>query len=168
MFFGIYDLVVAIVFALVPWDNVPFWKRFAIGLIGSTILLAVYCFAAPPINEFLNRAEAAVSPELLPLGLGMAAIASGAGAHYLKMKNKLRYGQAEVVFGALSAMVVSERIRGNQPLFASVIVLCAAASVVARGLNNWSDALQAEGQTLKKHLRSWVFEDDDEGVPASR
>ena len=69
-------------------------------------------------------------------------VAVGAFAHWFKQKNQKWYGVVEVAFGAASAGSVSFRMMPG-PLFAQWATLAGCAYVIARGLNNISQAKQS-------------------------
>ena len=85
-------------------------------------------------------------------------VAVGFGAHRFKQVNKLWYGRNEVLFGVISAVFVVSRIDFGAVEFKSLSLaqfgtLVGCAYVVARGLNNVSEA-KAERLSLASTVPS--------------
>jgi len=70
----------------------------------------------------------------------LVVIIVGTFAHWFKKKNQKWYGLVEVVFGAASAGSISFRMTPGPPLFTQWATLAGCAYVIARGLNNVSEA----------------------------
>jgi hypothetical protein len=67
-------------------------------------------------------------------------IALGSLASYFKKKELLWYGTVEVFFGVVTAVKVASGLTPGEILLSQWTALVAAAYIVARGLNNISDA----------------------------
>jgi hypothetical protein len=72
--------------------------------------------------------------------LGVGVLVAGFFAHWFKQKSQKWYGFLEVVFGLCYGFSVAFSIRPGEPMFARWATLVGCVYIVARGLNNQSDA----------------------------
>jgi len=98
----------------------------------------------PRVFHFVTGAVGLHSTQFI---VAMLVVAAGFGAHRFKQTSKLFYGYSEVAFGVLSAVLVVTRINFVAAEFRSLSLaqygtLVGCAYVVARGLNNISEAKQ--------------------------
>lgn len=122
-----------------------------------TFSLPFYLF--PLLEDHLDLLDIVAVRALIAI----AALGLGLLAYVFKRKNKILYGQAEVVVGFLTATTVAGSMASSKELFSSVLALASACYVIARGFNNWSEELEEHGnkyghRTLKVHLLSFVVE----------
>lgn len=134
------------------------WLRILAGTASSAAFIYVALWTLPYISWLLDLTE-------FPLLLTFSAIFLGVAAHVFKKQNKLRYGQVEVLVGMLTAVGIA--FTTGQSVFAKLISLAAAGYVVARGLNNWDEHLEACGdklgnRSLLQQLRTMIFEENEE------
>jgi hypothetical protein len=107
--------------------------------------------AVPNLDErFLRSVTAVFGLHLTQLLVSVLVIAVGWSAHRFKLRNKLWYGYVEVVFGAGSAIAVVSRVNFAAIEFRSLTLaqyaaLVGTAYVVARGLNNITEAKERPG-----------------------
>jgi len=132
------------------------WLRGLAGTASSIAFLYVALRILPYISWLLDLTE-------FPLIFSVSAIFLGVAAHVFKKQNKLRYGQVEVLVGMLTAIGISYKT--GESVFARFLSLAAAGYVVARGLNNWDEYLEAHGdklgnRSLLEQLRGMIFEED--------
>jgi hypothetical protein len=124
----------------------------AVSLIGGGILVSIdwiYKTYAGLINTISGRAA-----------VGVTVFAIGCFAYVFKRKRKLRYGQLEVLFGALSAIGIASKLKSEESVFAEWVGLVGSAYVVTRGLTNWSEALDSKDspypwRSIRTHIASW-------------
>jgi hypothetical protein len=151
----------AVAIALVASDfKKPSLRKIIAGFVISAPLMIFGPVVAGPVEE---KFGGLLQFMLVRVALGIGIIAVGAGAHFFKKRNKMRYGQTEVLFGGASAVKIATGMHPGESLFSQWVALAGAAYVVARGLNNWSEALEEDGEryghrSLIEHVRSWVFE----------
>jgi hypothetical protein len=131
----------------------------AAGNIESVAIFAFVYVALRYLNPLLDEYSRLLESMWIRLLLALLVISLGAGAHAFKKKNKLRYGQSEVVVGILFASSVASGMTPGQSLFSRWVALAGAAYVVARGLGNWSDELEAHGnryghRSIKQNVRA--------------
>jgi hypothetical protein len=127
-------------------------------LTGTLISITVYFAALWTLAFSFSWIETLQFPVIFAL----FAVLLGVGAHIFKKKSKLRYGQLEVLVGALSAVGIANA--SSQSVFARSLSLAAAAYVVARGLNNWDEELQENGdrfgnRSIWEQVRTIFFEE---------
>ena len=144
------------------------WVKFGLAVPMAVALIAAVYFADPYIDLAEEKYASLIASVQGKVLIGMLVIALGCGAHFFKMKSKLRYGQVEILFGAFSAASISGGLGANETL-SQWIGLAGSAYVVARGLNNWSDALDEDWKTnkhgfpsIKHHVLSWFWIQDSE------
>jgi hypothetical protein len=130
---------------------------------GFLIAIPLAIFGPAVIGPVEEKFGGLLQFMMVRVALAVAIITIGAGAHVFKSRNKLRYGQTEVLFGGASAVKIATGMRPGESLFSQWVALAGAAYVVARGLNNWSDALKEDSgryghRSLKEQVRSWIFE----------
>lgn len=150
------------------------WLRLVIGLLVSGAFFAGMYFSYPYTEHLRRGADEWLTTMAGRFAIAVAVLAFGMFAHWFKSKDKLRYGQVEVVFGALSVISVANGISPKDVLFSKWVALAGSAYVVARGLNNWSDALAARKDefgfdSVANHIGSWIglmFVKDDESSRA--
>jgi hypothetical protein len=142
-------------------------RRFIYNVLIGVPLAAASFFgtlvAAPWITLMLSSVAAKTGVATAQLLIGVCVVGAGTFAYWFKNENPLLYGKLEVIFGALSALVVS---RGTDPeniTLAQWATLIGAAYVVARGLNNMSEHITKSGdgrgnKTLFQSLLTLIFE----------
>lgn len=100
----------------------------------------------------------------------------GYGAHWFKQANKLWYGYSEMLFGVLSAVLVVSRINFAAVEFSNLTLaqygtLVGAAYVVARGLNNVSEARRetkpGDSKAPSANLSPTPYQSNPQQSPAS-
>jgi hypothetical protein len=138
------------------------WKRVLLGTAESVAFFAFAYWGFPYLNLLLDEYESVLQSMEVRFLLALLVISLGAGAHVFKKKNKLRYGQSEVIVGILSACSVANGMTPGQPLFSHWVALAGAAYVVARGLNNWSEELEEHGnryghRSIKQNVLAWIY-----------
>jgi hypothetical protein len=139
---------------------------------GFLIAIPLAIFGPALIGPVEDKFGGLLQFMMVRVALAVVIIAIGAGAHVFKSRNKLRYGQTEVLFGGASAVKIATGMRPGESLFSQWVALAGAAYVVARGLNNWSDALKEDSgrhgyHSLKEHVRSWIFEKGTKSSPGA-
>jgi len=163
--FGIFVAGGAAVTTLIIGDAI---KRRWLRILTGTSASVAFCYAAlwtlPRIDWLLGIVQ-------FPLLLAFLTILLGVGAHVFKKKNKLRYGQVEVLVGMLSAVGIATAT--GQSVFAQSMSLAAAAYVVARGLNNWDEQLEEHGdkhgnRSISQQVRTMMFTDVENGERAAK
>lgn len=103
------------------------------------------------LGGYLAKIVAVLGIYLTQLLAVCIVIGLGWTAHWFKQRNQLYYGYLEIVFGSFSAIAIVHRIQfsasGVLSLgLAQVAALVGAAYVVARGLNNCSEARRKANQ----------------------
>jgi hypothetical protein len=167
---GIFAAVVAGAFTLVLREkDRPLWKSAVVGTAASLVLFALADLSLPYFDLFLATHEVLLGSTEIRVILALVVVLLGVSAHVFKRKNKLRYGQLEVLVGVISAFGIATGVAAGQSLFSRGIALVGAAYVVARGLNNWSEELEQNGnkyghRSITQNIRAWIWTDDlDEG-----
>jgi hypothetical protein len=151
----------AVLIALVASDfKRPTTRRIIAGFL---IAIPLAIFGPALMGPVENKFGGLLRFMMVRVALAIVIIAIGAGAHVFKSRNRLRYGQTEVLFGGASAVKIATGMHPGESLFSQWVALAGAAYVVARGLNNWSDALKEDSgrygySSLKEHVRSWIYE----------
>lgn len=82
----------------------------------------------------------ALGPHIVQIGIGVIVVGFGIGAHWFRRLNQRWYGMVEVVFGAVSGFTIAFSMIPSRPAPSQWASLVGCAYVVARGLNNMSDA----------------------------
>ncbi len=71
---------------------------------------------------------------------GVGVLLMGCLAHWFKQKSQAWYGWLEVLFGLSYGFTVAFGIRPGEPMFGHWATLVGCVYIIARGLNNQSDA----------------------------
>jgi hypothetical protein len=116
--------------------------------IASTIINAVILLSAFFIGRYFKKkgpalyaiTARAISPHLTQLLIGSFVVAVGFAAHWFKGKNQHWYGRIEVLFGIVSAFSIAVSLSADRPWLPQGATLVGCAYVIARGMNNMSDA----------------------------
>lgn len=141
-----------------------FWKRyFVIGLPSTALILLTYIYFREYIDLAMGKVALVTETNQGRLEIATMVVSAGVLAHFFKRKNQIRYGQVEVIIGALSAFKVAEGINPAEA-FSRWAALVGCSYFIARGLNNWSDGLmRLHGHSnVSSHVKSWFFEDSSE------
>jgi hypothetical protein len=160
-------IVVAVLSALAGFGPTSarrrWWTRFCLGIPVAVAFVTVLYFVDPYIDLAKNKYGSLITSVTGRALIGVFVILFGCSAHLFKMKNKLRYGQCEMLFGAVSAASIAGGLT-TQDTLSQWVGLAGSAYVVARGLNNWSEALNEKWmknkdgfRNVKQHVLSWFF-----------
>lgn len=90
--------------------------------------------------DFYASLERVIGVYASRIVVSIAVIALGIGAHYFKRYSQLWYGAVEVIIGAASGISIAVGLRPNESMFSRWAALAGCVYVIARGLNNISDA----------------------------
>lgn len=108
-----------------------------IGIAIFVVVVIVFSLVYPYISDPLDSMMDFLATLRFPTAV--LVLAAGYGAHKFKKANKRLYGQVEVVFGIASSFFVAEQPTLTNTL-AKWTAAVGAAYVIARGLNNISEA----------------------------
>jgi len=101
-------------------------------------------FGASPIEHYITQAYIAAVGVIGLYGtqflIGAGIVSLGLFAHWFKGKNQRVYGIIEVLFGSLSAFAIAFSLPGDQISLTEYASLIGSSYVVARGMNNMSEA----------------------------
>ncbi len=114
----------------------------------SMILTGVIWLAmhfGPEALVWLRRIVGLITARII---VGMVTIGAGLAAHWFKKVSQRWYGIVEALFGAAGAFNITLQLQPGQSMLPQWASLVGCAYVIARGLNNISDAkAQAAGTT---------------------
>jgi uncharacterized membrane protein YjjB (DUF3815 family) len=85
--------------------------------------------------------------------VGLTTTLVGFLAHWFKRKNQRIYGRVEMAFGMVPGFAIASAINPERPLLPQCVSLVGCAYVIARGLNNISDANAKALAVLLERLR---------------
>jgi hypothetical protein len=91
----------------------------------------------PDLFASLERGIGSYASRIL---VSVVVILLGVGAYYFKRYSQLWYGSVEVIVGAASGISIAIGLRPNESMFSRWAALAGCVYVIARGLNNISDA----------------------------
>jgi hypothetical protein len=109
----------------------------ALGSVIFAVAALAFLYGLLPAFEFLIRTFGLHQAQAI---VGVLVISAGFAAHRLKRNHQQLYGFVEVCFGATSAISIAAGMSPGQALFSRWTALAGCTYVVARGLNNMSDA----------------------------
>jgi hypothetical protein len=100
-----------------------------IGHFAKTKGLALYALTARTIG-----------PHLTQISIGTIVACIGFAAHWFKGKSQHWYGMVEVIFGIVSGFSIALNLSADHPWLPQGARLVGCAYVIARGMNNVSEA----------------------------
>lgn len=114
-----------------------FRLRFFLVCAAFAEIVAFLGYGIRSIFSFLIRA---LGLQIAQLVVAATVVFLGIAAHRFKKWNQQLYGIGEIIFGGTSAIGVASGLSSSQVLFSRWAALAGCAYVVARGLNNVSEA----------------------------
>lgn len=118
---------------------------------GPVSVVFIFSFYGDRILPFLGRILGLYGTRVV---IFCVVVGFGISAHVWKRKNQYTYGFGEVLFACMATGYIAFRIVPGQSVLSQWIALMGAAYVIARGLNNISDAKGKGFKSLLKVLRS--------------
>jgi uncharacterized membrane protein HdeD (DUF308 family) len=85
-----------------------------------------------------------VGPYAAQIGVGVTVIALGVGAHKFKQRKQDWYGMVDVAFGSIGGLSICFTLSPGQTILSQWVGLTGCAYVIARGLNNISEAKKVD------------------------
>jgi hypothetical protein len=156
--FGFLIAIMAAFLTLIIGNDI---RRRWLRILAGTSLSVVLCFGVWWLESFslTHRILAALQS---PAAFMLVVFMLGVGAFaFRKRKNRI-YGQVEIIAAMLSAMAIA--FGKNQSHFGRLVAVLTAAYVVQRGLNNWDEALEKDGdrrgnRSICELARTMTFKD---------
>jgi len=138
------------------------WKTICLAIAASSVTVGVFYWSLPYTESFIDRFDDEIRTTVFRSILAAIVVSIGVGAYYFKKTNQLRYGQSEVIFGIISSFTISSRPNFDLKSLPQIVAFTGAAYIVARGLNNWAEALEKRTEplfprTLSDHVLSWLM-----------
>lgn len=100
-------------------------------------ILEYAIWLGPKVFAFVYRV---VGPYGAQGGTAVLVFVCGIAAHWFKRKNQRWYGRVEVLVGALSGIRICFSLAPHTSMFSQSVALVGCAYVIARGLNNITEA----------------------------
>ena len=117
-----------------PWLNEPrvmlLWL--VVYLIEGALLILII--------RGVNFLEQRIGIQRTQYVIAASVVSAGITAHFFRKAHRLLYGLIEVAFAGIAAIRISPHLQPQQILFTQWVALVGCAYVVARGLNNVSEA----------------------------
>ena len=131
-------------------------RHLLLEIIASILTWALVLFATHHGGKVYRELGRGLSQPVVLSIVGLVTTLAGYLAHWFKQKNLRIYGRVEMVFGTVSAFAIASAINPERPILPQCVSLVGCAYVVARGLNNISEANARALKELLERLRGMV------------
>jgi len=115
-------------------------RRLSVEIIASILIGALVLFASRFGGRGYRELNRFANGSLVISIIGSMTLAAGYVAHWFKQKYQRIYGRVEMAFGTVSAYAIAAAFAPERAMLPQCASLIGCAYVIARGLNNISEA----------------------------